>query len=78
MFLDSLDVRVNKSICADYIDPRYVNCKPAHGIEHKKRQVIYNPSKNYKFTSKIISANPDITFIPLKNLDVDGLIDVMD
>lgn len=49
---------------SDYINeefiPSFIN------VDIKKDIVLYNPSKGYEFTKKIIEQNPDIEFIPLR------------
>ncbi len=43
----------------------------------KKNLVLYNPSKGYKFTKKIISKNPGIKFIALKGFSRSELKGIM-
>lgn len=50
---------------SDYINTDFIDCKNAE----KKDMVLYNPSKGYKFTKKIINTLPDVKFVPLKNLN---------
>lgn len=39
----------------------------------KEDVVLYNPSKGYEFTKKIIANMPDVKFVPLKGLDREQL-----
>lgn len=60
----------------DYINTAFT----AHNINlnsTRKNTVLYNPAKGWRFTKKIIAANPDITFVPLKNLSREQLQDLM-
>lgn len=42
--------------------------------KNRKNIVLYNPKKNLKFSQKIISAAPDITFLPLENFNQEQLV----
>jgi hypothetical protein len=56
----------------DYIQPKYVDA--AYNISQKQNIVCYNPAKGQEFTNAIISANPNITFVPLVNMNEDQII----
>lgn len=55
---------------SDYINPSLLESKTDF---NKEDIILYNPSKGYKFTSKIINSNPNLKFIPLKGLSRDEL-----
>lgn len=48
----------------------YINTELAEKINYAEKEdiVLYNPAKGLKFTEKIIAANPDITFMPIKGM----------
>ena len=50
---------------SDYINVTFI--KPINTIS-KKDIVLYNPAQGYRFTKKIIAANPDIDFIAIKGM----------
>lgn len=58
----------------DYINTDFVNEETGG---EREDIILYNPSKGYEFTKKIIKANPDLNFIPLKGLSRKELIDLM-
>lgn len=43
----------------------------------KEDIVIYNPQKGYSFTKKLIKEGSDIKFVPIQNLNRDGVISLM-
>ena len=53
----------------DYIHTSFAECSKST----KKDIVLYNPSKGYKFTNKIIKLLPEIQFVPLRNLNREQL-----
>lgn len=55
----------------DYINTEYFNSETSC----KENIVLYNPKKGYKFTSKLIASAPDITWIPLINLNRQQMLD---
>jgi len=59
----------------DYIQPKYITAK--YDISQKQNIVCYNPVKGKHITDRIISLNPDITFIPLVNMTEDQIIETL-
>jgi len=58
---------------SDYINTEFVG----NNRQVRKNVVIYNPSKGYEFTRKIISAMPDVEFVALKGFTRDRLVEIM-
>ena len=62
----------------DYINPEiYAQAEIADMAAERENLVLYNPAKGYEFTSRLIDANPDVQFIPLKGLTRTQLGDYM-
>lgn len=57
----------------------YINTDFISDNKESKREnlILYNPAKGYKFTQKLIKANPDLSFIPLKGLSRSDLVELM-
>lgn len=64
----------DKKICylSDYINKKYLNLN--YDIGKKENVLVYNPSKGYKFTHKIIKNIKDLKIFPIKNLPQDEVI----
>lgn len=60
----------------DYINTEFLTLDKEKNII-REDIVLYNPAKGWHFTKKILAANPDITFVPLKNLSREQLRDLM-
>jgi hypothetical protein len=43
-------------------------------LDYRKNQIIFNPKKGAKTVSRLLSACPDFSFVPLEGLDQDGLL----
>ena len=56
------------SINEDFLTDLYLN-----RIEHKKNIVLYNPTKGWKVTRKLIKALPELNFLPIKGLNREQL-----
>lgn len=52
---------------SDYLNYDFLKTKV--DLAKKNNFVAYNPKKGLSFTSKLIKSNPDITFIPLVNMN---------
>jgi hypothetical protein len=57
----------------------YINVDFAKHEKNDKREniVLYNPKKGIKFTKKLIRANKDIKFVPIKNLTRQGVVELL-
>lgn len=60
---------------SDYLNKIYTNKKPIP--EGRKNVVLYNPAKGIEDTKMIISACPEIKFIPIENMDRNKISDIM-
>lgn len=62
---------------SDYLNDKFI--EEAHGNVNKKKRncVLYNPKKGYEFTNKIIKSNNNIEWIPLINLTVEEMCNLM-
>ena len=62
----------------DYINPEVYAQTDMNKMDvERENLILYNPAKGFEFTSRLISANPDMTFIPLKGLTRAELGDYM-
>ena len=57
----------------------YINTELAEGANYAEKEdiVLYNPAKGLKFTEKIIAANPEIIFVPIKGMTRDQVKEVL-
>ncbi len=57
----------------------YLNSEYLHVDVNTKREnvVLYNPSKGFKFTKKIIDAAPNIVWKPLQNMTTEQVKDTL-
>ena len=73
-YLKSYDIE-NVFMISDYVNDKYFE---ARAMKERKPQILYNPKKGKIFTQKIVHLNQDLTFIPIENMNVDQIIDLMD
>lgn len=59
---------------SDYLNEEYLR---ADVNTERKDAVLYNPRKGIKFTQKLISAAPDIAWIPLQNMTTEQVRDTL-
>lgn len=67
----------NVKYLSDFINDDYINM--SHSVETNKKEdiVLYNPSKGYLFTKKILARNKDINFVPLANMSNKEIVGAM-
>ena len=68
---------IKSELLFDYIRNEFFERAKEILLEDKRNIVCYNPVKSSAFMDKIIEANPDIEFIPLKNYNMDELIKIL-
>ena len=68
---------VNIKKLSDYINPAHFEFDAVGKNQIKKDIVLYNPSKGWQFTKKIIAANPDIEFVALKGMSNEQVVEHM-
>ncbi len=69
--IDFLRHRVDDSnimYLSDYLDDDFLEAVQSKAINQRTDQVLYNPSKGYEFTQKIMHAAPDLHWFPLQGL----------
>ena len=59
----------------DYTNEKYLESRAKKA---RKPYVLYNPKKGMDFTQKVVYLNKDIKFIPIINMSIDEIIDLMD
>lgn len=59
----------------DYINNKYSICTKL--ITNKQDIICYNPAKGKEITEGIIRSNPDLSFIPLVNMDESQIIETL-
>lgn len=63
---------LKESINQDFLTNQYLD-----KIDHKKNVILYNPTKGFKITEKLIKAYPELEFIALKGLNRQQLSEVL-
>ena len=65
----------NTLYVTDYLNDKFLEDYD-NSIE-RKRQVVYNPIKGYEYTKEVIESLYDIDFIPIRNMNVDQVRDLL-
>ena len=65
----------NTAQLSDYLNSEYIDAKP--DFSKRKNIVLYNPSKGYNFTRRIINSAPDIKWTPIKGMTTKQVFDLM-
>tara|TARA_X000000950_G_scaffold108141_1_gene136227 strand:+ start:2695 stop:3681 length:987 start_codon:yes stop_codon:yes gene_type:complete len=65
----------NVNYLSDYIHQSYMDMKI--NLSKKENIVAYNPLKGIKFTKKIIKFCPNITFVPIRNMTREEVVDLL-
>ena len=63
---------------SDYLDDEFMASVHDRPILQKTDKVLYNPSKGYEFTKKIMDSSPDLEWFPLKSLSPTQMREVME
>ena len=66
---------INIDYLSDYLNTNFL--LQDFDIDKKENIVLYNPSKGYYFTYKIIKNAPNLKFIPIKNLSRNEVIELL-
>jgi hypothetical protein len=66
---------INIDYLSDYLNTNFL--LQDFDIDKKENIVLYNPSKGYYFTYKIIKNAPNLKFIPIKNLSRNMVIELL-
>lgn len=67
----------NVQYLSDYLNESYLQKASENVYEERKNVILFNPKKGYEFTKKLIQEVSEYKWIPLENLSVDQMIDVM-
>ena len=59
----------------DYLNDEYMS---ADLSKPRKRQILYNPTKGFEFTKKIMAKMPNETFIPVQNMTTSEVKNLME
>lgn len=62
---------------SDYLNDKFIENSLNNFNKKKKNQVLYNPKKGFEFTKKLIEKGKDIKWIPLINLSIDEMSELM-
>lgn len=62
---------------SDYLNRGYLNKAKIDINLCKKNNILFNPKKGMEFTKKIMQQIPEYNWIPLQNLTVDEMINIM-
>jgi len=65
----------NSAYLSDYLNKAFL--REQFNIMNKEDIVVYNPKKDFNFTSKIIAHAPDIEFMPLINMTRAEVIEIL-
>ena len=68
---------ISSSLLFDFIREDYYEAEKKLSLSNKENIICYNPRKSSSFMKKIIKTNPDKKFIPLINLSIKELIEVL-
>ncbi len=60
---------------SDYLNSEFLSYH--YTTNDRENIVLYNPNKGFKFTKKIIAQTPGVTFLPIKNMSRQEVIDMM-
>ena len=69
--------KISSFLLSDFIREDYFEAAKRISIKNKENIICYNPKKSSNFMKKIIKKNPDIKFVPLINLSISELIEVL-
>jgi hypothetical protein len=79
--IDFLRHRVDEShimYLSDYLDDEFIEAVQLHAIKERTDLVLYNPSKGFEFTQKIMHAALDLQWYPLQGLTPLQMREVME
>ena len=79
--IDFLRHRVDEShimYLSDYLDDEFIEAVQSHAIKQRTDLVLYNPSKGFEFTQKIMHAALDLQWYPLQGLTPLQMREVME
>lgn len=62
---------------SDYLNDKFIEKSKNNLNKEKKNYALYNPKKGFKFTNLIMERGKDINWVPLENLTVDEMSDLM-
>jgi len=68
---------IDSLLLFDFIRKEYFEAAEKISIKNKENIICYNPRKSSSFMKKIIKTNPEKKFIPLINLSIKELIEVL-
>ena len=75
-YLEEKGIEKNKLFyLSDYLNEKFLTVQT--DLSHKQNIVVYNPSKGYNFTKKIIKRTKDIEFIPIINMTRQQVIEAL-
>ena len=63
---------------SDYLDDEFMASVHDRPILQKTDKVLYNPSKGFEFTKKIMDSSPDLEWFPLKSLSPAQMREVLE
>lgn len=66
---------IDAIMVTDYLNDEYMS---ADLSKPRKRQILYNPTKGFEFTKKIMAKMPNETFIPIQNMTVSEVKNLME
>jgi hypothetical protein len=69
--IDFLRHKVDEShimYLSDYLDDEFIESVQSHATNQRKDMILYNPSKGFEFTQKIMHAASDLQWYPLQGL----------
>jgi len=68
---------IHSMFLSDYLNKTYLNEARGINFENRSDVVLYNPKKGIEFTKKLISLAPDIHWVPLVNLTVEQVAQLL-
>lgn len=67
----------NIQYLSDYLNESYLQKASVESLKKRENIILFNPKKGYEFTKKIIQDVTEYKWVPLENLSVDQMMDVM-
>ncbi|TFV94566.1 hypothetical protein E4S40_11150 [Algoriphagus kandeliae] len=74
-FLVKNNISIQKKALSDYLNTVFINESLKYSF--KKDNILYNPSKGFEFTKKIISKRPDLNWFPIQNMRPQEVQDIL-
>jgi len=62
---------------SDYLNRKFLSEVRTISYENRKNRILYNPKKGFEFTRKLMAYAPQLEWVALENLSVEGVADLL-